>query len=163
MEVDFPRKRFKVPTVLQMEETECGAAALGMVLAGFGRIVPLEELRAACGVSRDGSKASSMLKAARSYGLEAKGYRRTLPALKDAALPAIVFWRYSHWVVLEGFRGQDLLVNDPADGRRRVPLEEATQVYSGVCLEFSPGPDFTRGGKRASWIPDLLEKTRGCS
>ena len=160
MEVDFPRKRFKVPTVLQMEETECGAAALGMVLAGFGRIVPLEELRAACGVSRDGSKASSMLKAARSYGLEAKGYRRTLPALKDAALPAIIFWRYSHWVVLEGFKGQDLLVNDPADGRRRVPLEEATQVYSGVCLEFSPGPDFTRGGKRASWIPDLLEKMR---
>lgn len=160
MEVDFPHKRFKVPTVLQMEETECGAAALAMVLAGFGKYVPLEELRTACGVSRDGSKASSMLKAARSYGLEAKGYRRTLPALKDAALPAIIFWRYSHWVVLEGFKGNDLLVNDPADGRRRVPLEEATQLYSGVCLEFSPGPDFTKGGKKASWIPDLLEKMR---
>lgn len=160
MAVDFPRKRFKVPTVLQMEETECGAAALAMVLAGFGKYVPLEELRTACGVSRDGSKASSMLKAARSYGLEAKGYRRTLPALKDAALPSIIFWRYSHWVVLEGFKGDDLLVNDPADGRRRVPLEEATQLYSGVCLEFSRGPDFTRGGKKASWIPDLLAKMR---
>lgn len=160
MEVDFPRNRVKVPTVLQMEETECGAASLGMVLAGFGKYVPLEELRTACGVSRDGSKASSMLKAARSYGLEAKGYRRTLPALKDAQLPAIIFWRYSHWVVLEGFKGDDLLVNDPADGRRRVALAEATQVYSGVSLEFSTGPDFRKGGKKASWIPDLLAKMR---
>ncbi len=159
-QVDFPRKRCKVPTILQMEETECGAAALAMVLAGFGKYVPLEELRTACGVSRDGSKASSMLKAARQYGLQAKGYRRTLPALKDAALPAIIFWRYSHWVVLEGFKGDDLLVNDPADGRRRVPLEEALQVYSGVVLEFEKGPDFTPGGHRDSWIPDLVDKMR---
>jgi NHLM bacteriocin system ABC transporter peptidase/ATP-binding protein len=101
-----------------------------------------------------------MLKAARSYGLEAKGYRRTLPALKDAQLPAIIFWRYSHWVVLEGFKGQDLLVNDPADGRRRVPLAEASQIYSGVSLEFETGPEFRKGGKKASWIPDLLAKMR---
>jgi NHLM bacteriocin system ABC transporter peptidase/ATP-binding protein len=159
-EVDFPNSRFKVPTILQMEETECGAASLAMVLAGFGKHVPLEELRTACGVSRDGSKASSMLKAARSYGLEAKGYRRTLPALKDAALPAIIFWRYSHWVVLEGFKGNDLLVNDPADGRRRVPLAEATQLFSGVVLEFQKGEDFRKGGQKPSWIPDLLAKMR---
>jgi NHLM bacteriocin system ABC transporter peptidase/ATP-binding protein len=150
----------KVPTVLQIEETECGAAALGMVLAGFGRYVPLEELRTACGVTRDGSKASSMLKAARSYDLEAKGFRRSLPALKDATLPAIIFWRYSHWVVLEGFAKNGLLINDPADGRRHVPLEEAQQAFSGVSLEFSRGPGFTTGGHRNAWVPDLIHRMR---
>jgi NHLM bacteriocin system ABC transporter peptidase/ATP-binding protein len=149
-----------VPTVLQIEETECGAAALGMVLAGFGRYVPLEELRTACGVTRDGSKASSMLKAARSYDLEAKGFRRSLPALKDATLPAIIFWRYSHWVVLEGFAKNGLLINDPADGRRHVPLEEAQQAFSGVSLEFSRGPGFTTGGHRNAWVPDLIHRMR---
>ncbi len=146
--------------MLQIEETECGAAALGMVLAGFGRYVPLEELRTACGVTRDGSKASSMLKAARSYDLEAKGFRRSLPALKDATLPAIIFWRYSHWVVLEGFAKNGLLINDPADGRRHVPLEEAQQAFSGVSLEFSRGPGFTTGGHRNAWVPDLIHRMR---
>lgn len=156
----FPRSRVKVPTVLQIEETECGAAALGMVLAGFGRRVPLEELRTACGVTRDGSKASSMIKAARSYHLQAKGYRRSLPALKDAQLPAIIFWRYSHWVVLEGFARDALLINDPADGRRRVPLQEAQQAYSGVSLEFSRGPEFAPGGQKSAWISDLVRRMR---
>lgn len=154
----FPRRLVKVPTVLQMEETECGAASLGMVLASYGRYVPLEELRNVCGVTRDGSKASSMLKAARSYGLEAKGYRRPLPTLGEAQLPAVLFWRASHWVVLEGFTKKGLAINDPADGRRNVPLAEAVRSYSGISLEFATTSDFTKGGKRPSWLRDLFSR-----
>ena len=156
----FPRRRVKVPTVLQMEETECGAASLGMVLAHFGRYVALDELRQRCSVSRDGSKANNMLAAARGYGLTAKGFRRPFPHLGDSPLPAILFWRFSHWVVLEGFRPDAILINDPAAGRRAVPLDEAERDYSDVCLQFSPGETFTPGGVRARWVQDLLARTK---
>lgn len=157
---DFPRTRVKVPTVLQMEETECGAAALGMVLASFGKYVPLEELRSACGVSRDGSRASSMLVAARGYGMVAKGFRRPFSRLGEGDLPQILFWRFSHWVVLEGFTSDAVLINDPAEGRRKVDLDEARRSYSGISLAISPGEDFVKGGSRHGWIKDLLARTQ---
>ena len=157
----FPRTRVRVPTVLQMEETECGAASLGMVLAHAGRVVPLEELREACGVSRDGSNASMMLKAARAYGMEAKGFRRPYAKLAEGnLLPQILFWRYSHWVVLEGYGKDSLLINDPAEGRLRVPLADAERLYSGVALHAAPGPEFVQGGRRRSWLADLIARIR---
>ncbi|MFI0432051.1 MAG: NHLP family bacteriocin export ABC transporter peptidase/permease/ATPase subunit [Candidatus Nanopelagicales bacterium] len=157
----FPNRRVKVPTILQMEETECGAACLDMVLAHYGRIVPLEEVREACAVSRDGSKASNMLKAAREYGLTAKGYRRPFERLAEGdLLPQILFWRYSHWVVLEGFQRGSLLINDPAEGRRKVDEDEARRSYSGIALYAEPGEDFTKGGKRSSWVKELITRMR---
>ena len=159
--VTFPRHRVKVPTVLQMEETECGAACIGMVLAHFGKVVPLEELRVACGVSRDGSNASAMLKAARGYGMQAKGYRRPFAKLAEGdLLPQILFWRFSHWVVLEGYGKDSVYINDPAEGRRAIPVGDAERLYSGVSLHAEPGPDFTKGGRRKSWWGDLWTRMR---
>jgi len=144
--------RIITPTVLQMEAAECGAASLAIVLRHYGKLVSLEELRQVCGVSRDGSDAASLLRAGRFYGLEGKGYRLDLDALRQQRLPLILFWEFNHFLVLEGFSGKRVALNDPASGRRWLDLEAFSAGFTGVALQFTPGPGFQRGGRKpSSW------------
>ena len=152
------RGRRATPTVLQMEATECGAACLAMILAYYGRWAPLEELRVRCGVSRDGVKAASVLRAAREYGLHATGYRRDPEGLFDLPFPMVVFWNFNHFLVLEGVRGDVVYVNDPSEGQRRISMREFDEGFTGVCLAFAPGPDFRRGGAKPSLLRGLASR-----
>lgn len=159
------QKTVRAPTVLQMEAVECGAASLAMVLAHYGRHVPLEELRIACGVSRDGSRAGNVLKAARGYGLTAKGMQMEPAALAGVRAPAVLFWEFNHFVVFEGMgrhlgrRGVHL--NDPARGRRFVTPEDFDVGFTGVVLTFEPGAGFRPGGRRPGIIRALPARLRG--
>lgn len=141
-----PARRVRTPLLIQAHATECGAACLGSVLAYFGRWVPLSELRDRCGVSRDGSTAAGISRAAGDYGLVCRGRNVNTKHLREMPMPQIVFWEWNHFLILEGFDKNRAYLNDPAVGRRSIPLGEFAQKFSGVALHFSIGPEFTRGG-----------------
>lgn len=143
-----------------MEALECGAAALAMVLAYHGRWVPLEILRVMCGVSRDGSKAINIVKAARSLGLQAKGIRLDPVDFKALSLPAILFVDMNHFVVLEGTEPGWAYLNDPANGRRKVSAEDFDGMFSGIALVFEKTSAFEAGGNRRRMLPALLDLVR---
>ncbi|MGW7517303.1 NHLP family bacteriocin export ABC transporter peptidase/permease/ATPase subunit [Streptomyces sp. NPDC054796] len=158
-------KSVRTPTVLQMEAVECGAASLAMVLGHYGRHVPLEELRIACGVSRDGSRASNLLKAARSYGLKAKGMQMEPAALAEVRAPAILFWEFNHYVVYDGtarrLGRRGVQINDPDKGRRFVSMEDFDSSFTGVVLTFEPDEGFRKGGRKPGIMGAMPARLRG--
>jgi len=149
------RRRLTTPLVLQSHVTECGAACLGSVLAYFGRWVPLGELRGKCEVSRDGSTAAGIRRAARHYGLECSGRMLGPNQLRRLPLPLILFWEFNHFVVLEGFDRRRFFLNDPAVGRRTLTVEEFEKGWTGVALQFAPRSDFEPGGARPTFLQQL--------
>ncbi len=152
----------KVPVIMQMEALECGAASLTMILAYYGKWIPLEQVRADCGVSRDGSNAKNVLKAARSYGLVAKGYRYEPEELKkNGKFPCIIHWNFNHFLVLDGFRGNKAVLNDPAKGCYTVPMETFDKSFTGICMMFEPSDTFEPGGKPKSVIDFAKKKLQG--
>lgn len=149
--------RQRVPTVLQMEVAECGAASLAMIMGHYGKFIPLEQVRIACGVARDGSTAKNILIAARAYGLVGKAFRREPEALKTMTFPLIVHWRFQHFLVVEGFKQGAWFINDPAIGARTCPEDEFDTSFTGIAMELTPGPEFTQEGKREPVLGRLLK------
>jgi len=155
------QRAVSTPTVLQMEATECGAVALAMILGYHRRFVTLADLRVACGISRDGVRASALIRAAGQYGLIGRGMEVRSEAIDTLALPFIAFWSGNHFVVVEGPVHGGIRINDPASGRRIVSLETFAQLYSNIAIEFSKSPDFHPGGRPPGLLRTLADWTEG--
>ena len=143
----------KVPVIIQLEALECGAAALAMVMAYYDKWVPLEQLRSDCGISRDGSNAANIYRAAESYGFDVKAFTRSADSIrKKGRFPCIIHWNFNHFVVLNGFKGKYAYINDPARGFVKVGEEEFRRSFTGITIVPVPGKDFKPEGKRQSTI-----------
>ena len=151
-----------VPIVMQMEALECGAACLDMIMAYYDKWIPLERVRVDCGVSRDGSNAKNILKAARAYGFEANGYKYEPEDLvEDGEFPCIIHWNFNHFVVLNGFKNGKAYLNDPARGTIVVPMSEFDEAFTGICLFIKPGNNFEKSGKRKSTVEFATKRLHG--
>ena len=157
------KKRVKTKTRIQFEALECGAASLATILDYFGRYEKLSDLRVACGVNRDGSSAGQILKASRTYGLIAKGFRMEASTLRDSGqFPCIVFWGFNHFLVVEGFEEETVYLSDPAQGRYRIGFDEFRTNFTGIVLQLEPDKSFVRDTSKKkgplifTFLPKLL-------
>ncbi len=154
----------KVPVIMQMEALECGAACLAMVLAYYRKWIPLEQVRLDCGVSRDGSNMKNIYLAAQHYGLETHGYRMEPENLKkNASFPCIIHWEFNHFVVLDGFKGNKAVINDPARGVVQVTMDRFDESFTGLVLTFAPGENFVPSGKRRSTVDFARKRLKGAA
>ena len=152
----------KVPVIMQLEALECGAASLTMILAYYNKWIPLEQVRVACGVSRDGSNAANVVKAAKHYGLDTRAYSMEPEELKEnGTFPCIIHWNFNHFVVLDGFKGNRAYLNDPARGNVSVPMEQFDESFTGICMLFEPNEEFVPSGKPRSMIEFAAKRLKG--
>ncbi len=151
----------KTPTIYQMEATECGAASLSMIFAYFGKNIPLEQMRIETGVSRDGCNAGNIMRCAKKYGLECRGFRKEPAALRELQPPCIIHWNFNHFVVFEGFKGKHAYINDPAMGRRKLTMEELDDAFTGVVLTFSKTDSFVKEKKKNTMMTFIKHRLSG--
>ena len=142
-------RRRAIPYVAQAEMADCGAAALAMALAYYGRHVPLSDLHTATGTGRDGTDALRIAEAAVTYGLRARGVATALDDLRVLPRGSVLHWGQAHFVVLESTSRRGVTVVDPAAGRYRVSWQAVDDLYSGVAIMLEPSAEFETGGQAA--------------
>ena len=155
------RNYTRTPSIFQMEMTECGAASLCMILAYYGRYVPLEEMRVEAGVSRDGCNMRGIKRAAEKYGMEVHAYRKEPGALCKMPMPCIIHWNFNHFVVLEGFKGKHAFLNDPALGRRKIPMSELNECFTGIVMTLKKTERFQKARKKGTTLSFVHQRLRG--
>jgi len=160
LQMAWQQRQSRTPELRQLETTECAAVCLAIVLRHFGRIEPISALRRACGVSRNGSSAAQLVRAALRYQLDAKGMKRGLNSLREIPLPAVLFWEFNHFVVLEAITERAIWVNNPTAGRLCISHEEFDRSYTGVAITMQPSSNFHPGGQQRYPASELIRQLR---
>ena len=155
------KKYAKTPTIYQMEATECGAASLAIIFAYYGKFIPLEQMRIETGVSRDGCNAKNIMSAGQKFGMEVKGYRKSLDSLLELKPPCIIHWNFNHFVVYEGKKGKYYYINDPAIGRRKLTYIELDSAFTGIVLTLKKTENFTKSRKEQTLVSFIKNRLEG--
>lgn len=152
----------KVPMVMQMEAVECGAASLSMILAYYGKWLPLEQVREACSVSRDGCSMKNILLAAKMYGLEPSAYKVSAEDLSGME-PAIIHWNFEHFVVFKGMRKGKAYLNDPGIGPVEIPMDEFRRSFTGAAMTFELTDRFQPSGHPTNILSYIKRNLSGAN
>ena len=134
----------RVPVILQMTPSECGAACLAMVLTHYGREATINECRKYLHTGRDGLTARAIAQAARELGMRVRAFSLEPAGLAQVQVPTIIHWNFDHFLVLEHWSPKAVRVVDPAIGRRRLSAEDFSAGFTGVVLTLEPGANFRR-------------------
>lgn len=135
-----PRRGRRYPALMQLSETDCGAACLSMILRYYGKHVSINRLRDLANVSREGSSLYSIAEAAETLGFQSRGVKVPYDRLEKAEFPAIAHWEGFHFVVLYEVKPDGVLFADPAIGLRKLSREEFEKSWTGYLLLLTPTP-----------------------
>ena len=140
----------KIKRVLQHDETDCGAACISIILKFYGKTVPLRRIRTACGTDSVGTSGYGIVKGAERFCLSSKGLMSPeKDKISDIPLPAIFHVRekVEHYVVVYRITKKYVYISDPADGLRKMPLEDFMAWWTGVFFIIFPNGDFEKGNE----------------
>ena len=141
-----------------MDQSDCGAVALAIVLRYFGCTIPMPTLRQQCGVSRSGTSINTLAQVANQYGMKATiATRETYQDLMERPFPLILFWEKKHFVVLEGFKGENVYINNPSVGRYKISKEVFQRCFSGVSVQLEPTEQFKKSNADKSCLAYCLQ------
>jgi ATP-binding cassette subfamily B protein len=149
------RRIRRFPHLQQIDEMDCGAAALGMVCRYYGRSVSLARIRQLVHTSLDGTSLRGLCTAAGELGLAARAVKASSDELEQMPLPAIIHWQSRHWIVLYDVGPKHVRVADPATGLRRHSREEFAKNWSGYAALFDYTDAFAHapeGEPSLSWL-----------
>lgn len=132
----------RIEPILQTTATDCALACLAMILRAHGSEVNREGLRSTVPASVHGVSVSQIIAIAGGVGLRGRAARAALTDLGGLRMPAILHWNFNHFVVLERVGKTDAVIIDPSKGRLRLTLDELSNHYTGIAVEFSPTPQY---------------------
>lgn len=126
---------YDVELVTVKGKTDCGAACMAMLLKYYGTEVPLDDLIRECGCRISGCTGKDLLRVGRAHNLDMTAFRMDADELRLQDRPAIIWWCYSHWVVMCGMDDNgNVVVANPSLGRYGLDKESFSKLYTGVCL-----------------------------
>lgn len=156
----FGRKR--VPIVLQTEAAECGLACLAMIAGWYGHRTDLAALRARFLISLKGVNLNHLVQYANRLDLSSRALRLDVNELDQLALPCILHWDLSHFVVLVAVSRRGIIIHDPAIGVRSLPYSQVEKYFTGVALELAPVAGFAPvNDRRRVSLMALMGKVEG--
>ena len=141
---------FDVIPVTSPNPTDCGATCMKMLLAYYGEDVPLDDLIKECNTRIIGCTAKDLLRVGRAHSLDMKAYKMDAEELVRQDRPSIIWWKYSHFVVLCGQDDEGkIVICNPDLGRYRMSFATFASFFTEICLFNGEPRDLPTAGEGA--------------